>query len=131
MAKEKSEKYEDFTGLKTWQEAHKLALNVFQTIEQDGIANEGISKAHVKSLEITSNIARGFYKKSFEEKVTIYYSVLDSMIELDDTLLFLKDMEIVSTKPFEEIREQLVVARKMTFSLIAKLKEMINKEEKK
>lgn len=130
MAKDiKANKIEDFTGLKTWQEAHKLALSVFQNVEHDGIPNESISKAHTKSMEITSNIARGFYKKSFEEKVSIYYSVLDSMIELDDTLLILKDLEILSSKPFEEIKEQLITARKMTFSLIAKLKEVITREE--
>ncbi len=70
------------------------------------------------AVSITSNIAEGFSKQSYKEKVHFYAMSQGSLMELQSQLLISKDIGYLATKEYEKIFEQSVVAHKLLHGLI-------------
>ncbi len=93
-------KIKSFTDLITWQKAHQLVLSVY-------VVTKSFPKEEIYSLvdqmrrcaiSITSNIAEGFSRKSFKEKVQFYYMSLGSSTELQNQLLVSRDVGYISNE---------------------------------
>ncbi|MCA9385025.1 four helix bundle protein [Candidatus Dojkabacteria bacterium] len=117
--------YDTFQDMKTWQEAQKLAVSVYSNLQLDNKNDDLISALRRTVLLVTTNTARGFHKRSFEQKITYYYSVQDSLTAFDNALLLARDLTCVTKKTFGELTEQANTVRKMTFGVIKKLKEVV------
>ncbi len=128
MAEQRKKKIEGFTDLKTWQEANKLAQIIFSECKGTE-TNPLTEKLQTTVLSTTATIAKGFYKKAFEEKVKLYYQVLDTLVDLEDSFELVKTLKLFNEKTIDELDNQLITVRKMTFSLISKLKEIVEKSE--
>lgn len=121
------EKISSFTHLYAWQEGHKLVLlvykltRVFPKDELFGITNQMRRCA----VSITSNIAEGFSRNSWKEKVQFYATSLGSVTELQNQLLILRDVGYISVKDFSVAAMQSVVVNKIINGLIKKSKTMI------
>ena len=82
-------KIKSFTDLQVWQEGHKLVLLIYKVTkkfpkeELFGLTNQ-IKRAGVS---ITSNIAEGFSRQSYKEKLQFYYMSLGSLTEIQNQLL--------------------------------------------
>ena len=78
-----------FTDLRVWKEGHKLVLNTYRLTtffpkeELFGL----VSQMRRSAVSITSNIAEGFSRKSYKEKIQFYYIALGSITELQNQLL--------------------------------------------
>ncbi len=123
-----SEKIKTFTDLKTWQEAHKLVLMIYKITkdfpkeELFGLVNQ-MRRAVVS---ITSNVAEGFSRQSYKEKVQFYSISQGSNTELQNQLLIAKDVDYLAQKDFTQIANQSVIVHKLLNGLIKKSKDILN-----
>ena len=122
------EKIQSFTDLNTWKEAHKLVLEIYKITkafpkeEQFGLTNQ-LRRA---AVSITSNIAEGFSRQSYKEKLQFYATALGSLTEVQNQLLIAKDVEYISSTEFQNIADQSVTVNKLLNGLIKKTKTLIH-----
>ena len=119
---QESRKIKSFTDVIAWQKGHALVLdiykmtNIFPPSEQFGLSNQ-LRRA---AVSVTSNIAEGFSRKSYKEKVRFYYMALGSLTEAQNQLLVAKDVGYINKKQFDDIAAKSVEINKITNALIKK-----------
>ena len=120
-------KIQSFTDLKVWQEAHKLVLLVYKLTKN--FPREEIfglvSQTRRAAVSITSNIAEGFSRQSYKEKLQFYYIALGSLTELQNQLLLAKDLNYLKQKEFDEFTEQTTSVHKLLNSFVSKTRAFI------
>jgi len=120
-----TEKIRSFTDLKSWKEGHKLVLEIYKITsdfpesEKFGLSNQ-LRRA---SVSVTSNIAEGFSKESYKEKVLFYRRGLGSLTEIQNQLLVARDVGFISDKTFKDFAEQTVIVSKLLNGIIKKSKD--------
>lgn len=123
-----SRKIKSFTDLNAWKEGHKLVLEIYKITQKFpkeeifGLTNQ-IRRAVVS---FTSNIAEGFSRNSYKEKIQFYSTALGSLTEAQNQLLIAKDISYITKEEFSIIAEITVNANKITNGLIKKSKFMIH-----
>jgi len=117
---QESGKITSFTQLNAWQEGHKLALAIYRITkgfpedERFGLINQMRRAA----VSITSNIAEGFARSSYQEKIRFYLISQGSLTELQNQLLLSRDIGYIDKPSFEELAEQSVRVQKITNGLL-------------
>lgn len=117
-------KIESFTDLIAWKEGHALALMIYRSTkifprdEQFGLT----SQMRRAAVSITSNIAEGFSRTSWKEKVQFYSVALGSITELQNQLLISKDVQYLPLDGFHQISLQTIRASKLVNGLIKSCK---------
>jgi len=114
------DKIKSFTDLDAWKEAHKLVLMIYKITKifpKDEIFGL-ISQMRRCAVSITSNIAEGFGRQSFKEKIQFYFIARGSVIELQNQLLVARDVGYLPKENFAEIAEQTVKVHKILNGLI-------------
>jgi four helix bundle protein len=76
-------------------------------------------------VSITSNIAEGFSRQSYKDKVKFYYISLGSLTEVQNQLLIAKDTKYISQEDFNKIAKQTVKVSKVANGLIKSSKNKI------
>lgn len=104
------EKIKSFTDLDVWQEGHKLVLMIYKIV--NGFPDKErfvlIPQLLRSVISVTSNIAEGFGKVSFKEKIYFYNISRGSLSELLNQLLIARDLKYIKMEVFEKISEQIV-----------------------
>lgn len=124
---QESSTIKSFTDLRTWQEGHKLVLMVYDITkkfpkeEQFGLTIQ-LRRAGVS---FTSNIAEGFSRNSYKEKLQFYSMSLGSLTEIQNQLLVARDIGYISKEEFDKIAKQTIIVNKITNGLIKKSKSII------
>lgn len=122
------DKIKSFTDLNAWKEGHKLVLliykitKVFSREEMFGITNQ-IRRA---AVSITSNLAEGFSRNTYKDKVQFYCMSLGSLTELQNQLLITKDVHYLTREEFDNAAKQSVVVSKLINGLIKSSKAIIH-----
>ena len=125
---QESRKIKSFTDLNAWKEGHKLVLDVYRITknfpkeEQFGLTNQ-LRRA---AVSFTSNIAEGFSRNFYKEKLQFYSMALGSLTEIQNQLLVAKDVGYISREEFDKIAEQTITVNKITNGLIKKSKSLIH-----
>ncbi|MBI2474270.1 MAG: four helix bundle protein [Candidatus Taylorbacteria bacterium] len=123
-----TQKIKKFTDLLAWQESHKLVLKVyglkFPKEEMFGL----VSQMRRAAISITSNIAEGFGRQGFSEKVQFYYLSRGSLTELKKQLIASRDIGFISSTDFRILDEQMKLAHRLLQGLISKSKSFLNRE---
>ena len=120
-----AKKIESFTDLVVWQESHKLVVSLYKATETFpqteifGLTNQ----MRRCVISITSNIAEGFGRQSYKEKVQFYSIAKGSNLELQNQLLAARDIGFLNKERFQELAEQSVDVGKLLTGLIRKSKE--------
>ncbi len=120
-------KIKSFTDLKVWQEGHALVILLYKITkkfpkdELYSLTNQ-MKRA---AVSITSNIAEGFGRQSYKEKVQFYYLAQGSLIELKNQLLIAKDVEYLEKPDFNKLAEKANDTHKLLQGLITKSKTFI------
>lgn len=102
------EKIKEFTDLMAWQEAHKLVLAIYKITrlfpkeELYGL----VSQLRRAVTSITANIAEGFSRWHYRERINFYYNARGSLSEVKNFLITAKDLEMISSGDFVKIYEQ-------------------------
>jgi len=113
-------KIKSFTDLIVWQEAYKLALEIYK-ITKNFPKEETyslIDQMKRCSISISSNIAEGFSRKSKKEKIQFYFIAKGSLTELQNQLLLAKDVKYLNLESFKSIAEQTITVHKLINGLI-------------
>ena len=76
-------------------------------------------------VSITSNIAEGFSRHSYKEKLQFYSIALGSITELQNQLIISKDVGYLSKSDFDLLMNQSIVVHKITNGLIKSSKMII------
>ncbi len=118
----------DFTDLKVWQEGHKLVILVYKITK--GFPREEtyslINQMRRAVASITANIAEGFGRQGYKEKVQFYYLAQGSLVELKNFIIIAKDVGYLKPSQFEELINQANLTHKLLQGLITKSKSFIN-----
>lgn len=113
-------KIQSFTDLNAWKESHKFVLLVYRKTasfpkeEIFGITNQ-IRRA---AVSIVSNIAEGFGRQSYKEKVQFYSIAQGSNLEIQSQMLVARDLRFLKEKDFQEIADQSIAVGKLLSGLI-------------
>ena len=115
-----SGKIKSFTDLDAWKEGHSLVLMIyditkrFPNSELFGL----VSQMRRCAVSITSNIAEGFSRQSYKEKVQFYSTTQGSVTELQNQVLVARDVGYITNEQFQEIAQQSVKVHKITNGLM-------------
>ena len=75
----------DFYDLDAWKESHKLVIQIYKIIkslpsdEKYGV----IDQLRRASSSITANIAEGFGRYTFKDKIHFYYQIADNSCSIE------------------------------------------------
>lgn len=125
MAEDKQTvKIREFTDLQTWQESHKLVLEIYKHSKK--FPREEIfgltSQMQRAAVSITSNIAEGFGRHGYREKVQFYYQAQGSLVELKNQLIIARDVGYLANEHFNKISDLATSAHRLLQGLITKTK---------
>lgn len=113
-------KIKSFTDLDAWKEGHKLVLIIYEltkTFPKEEIFVL-VSQMRRCSVSITSNIAEGFSRQSFKEKIQFYYMAQGSLTELQNQLIIARDTKYIHNEKFQNIAEHSIKVHKIINGLI-------------
>jgi len=114
------DKIRSFTDLNAWKEGHRLVLMIYKITEKFP-QKEKFSLTNQMcrcAVSITSNIAEGFSRQSYKEKVQFYYIALGSTTELQNQLIIARDVNYLLEADFKQISQQTVKVHKIINGLI-------------
>lgn len=120
-------KIRSFTDLKVWQEGHRLVILVY-TITKAFPKEETyslIDQIRRSATSVTSNIAEGFGRQTYKEKIQFYYLAQGSLIELKNQVLIARDVGYLTSSDFQKLVEQANIAHQLLQGLITKSKTFI------
>jgi four helix bundle protein len=109
-----------FEDLEAWQIAHKLALEVYKVTkifpkdELYGI----ISQLRRAVLSITSNIAEGFSRYHYNDKIRFYYNARGSVSEVKNCLILSKDLDYIIKEEYQKLSNEIERVLKVINGLI-------------
>ena len=111
-----------FTQLDAWKVGHQLVIQIYQITKKfpKEEAYALVNQMQRCAVSITSNIAEGFSRQSYKEKVQFYSMSLGSVTELQNQLLIAKDVGYIEPNTFAGIAELTVRVHKILNGLIKK-----------
>ncbi|OGZ72239.1 MAG: hypothetical protein A2908_03775 [Candidatus Staskawiczbacteria bacterium RIFCSPLOWO2_01_FULL_38_12b] len=117
-----------FTDLKAWQESHKFVLLIYHITKK--FPKEELfgltSQMQRAAVSITSNIAEGFGRQTYKEKVQFYYMAQGSLTELKNQLIISKDIGYLEYAEFDQLVKQSNISHQLLQGLITKSKTFIH-----
>ena len=125
---QESGKIRSFTDLDAWREGHRLVIDIYKITrefpkeELFGLTNQ-LRRA---AVSFTSNIAEGFSRNSYKEKLQFYSIALGSLTEVQNQLLVARDVEYITKEDFNNFANQTIKLSKITNGLIKKSKSIIH-----
>lgn len=121
-------KIKNFTDLITWQESHKLVISIYKitkTFPKEEIYSL-VDQMRRAATSITSNIAEGFGRQTYPDRIHFYYIAQGSLIELKNQLIISKDVGYITDDELEDLMTQASLAHKLLQGLITKSKSFIS-----
>lgn len=109
-----------FKDLDAWKEGYLLVLKIYE-ITKDFPKEELFALTNQMRrcvVSITSNIAEGFSRQSYKEKVQFYSMALGSTTELQNQLEISKDLLYINSGRYLEIENQAIKVHKIINGLI-------------
>ncbi|MFH0891088.1 MAG: four helix bundle protein [Candidatus Liptonbacteria bacterium] len=121
---EDKKKISNFTDLRTWEESHKLVLMIYAATK-DFPKDElfGLtSQMRRAATSIVSNIAEGFSRQYYSEKIQFYCMAQGSNTEIQSQLLIARDLKYLNGESFDKIWAQSEKAYQLIRGLIGSSK---------
>lgn len=103
-----NKKIQNFYELDAWKKGHELVLGIYKITknfpkdEQYGI----VSQMRRAASSITANIAEGFARYHFKDKIRFYHQARGSAAEIQNFLLLAKDLKYIDFKTCEKLDGQ-------------------------
>jgi four helix bundle protein len=121
-------KIRSFTDLKAWQEGHGLVISMYKITkkfprEETYSLTDQMRRA---ASSVTANIAEGFGRQSYKEKIHFYYIAQGSLTELKDHILTAKDVGYLDAIGLKESAEKANNTHRLLQGLISKSKTFLN-----
>lgn len=124
----KNGKIQTFTDLNVWKEGHKLVVMIYQQTKEfpKEEVYSLVDQMRRASASVTANIAEGFGRQSYREKVQYYYQAQGSLIELKNFILIAKDVNYLDREDFDSVAKQANLTHQLLQGFIRKSKTFIN-----
>jgi four helix bundle protein len=109
-----------FTDLDAWKEGHILVLMIYEITkkfpkeELFGL----VSQIRRAVVSITSNIAEGFSRQTYKDKLHFYCMALGSLTEVQNQLMISRDLKYLATDEFIKVFDQAIKVSKILNGLI-------------
>lgn len=121
-------KIKSFTDLFAWQKAHELAIIIYK--ETKFFPKEEVygitSQIRRSTISVSSNIAEGFGRQSYKEKIQFYYIAQGSLTELKNQILLARDIKYLDQNKFMDIANKANDTHKLLQGLISASKKFLN-----
>jgi four helix bundle protein len=110
----------NFYDLEAWKKGHKLTLEIYRITKEFpreeiyGI----ISQLRRAASSITANIAEGFARYHFNDKIRFYYNSRGSIAEVQNFLLLARDLSYINSDVCDELNNKCDEAGKLINGLI-------------
>lgn len=124
---EENNKIKNFRDLRVWQEGHKLVVLIYKitkSFPREELYSL-VDQMRRSAVSVTSNIAEGFSRHSFKEKVQFYSMAHGSLTELENQVQVAKDVEYIKNDEFEKISEYLMNVHMLLNAFIKKTKSYV------
>ncbi len=116
----KTGKIRSFTDLNAWKSGHTLVVEIYEITKS--FPKEELfgltSQMRRCAVSITSNIAEGFSRRSYKEKIQFYSISHGSLTELQNQLLIAMDVGYLKNKTFDRLAKKSVEVHKILSGLI-------------
>jgi four helix bundle protein len=110
----------DFRGLRVWHKAHRLALEI--NLAMAPVRGRGYvglrSQALRAAASIPANIAEGCGKSTHAELARFAEVALASTTELDNHLLFARDVGVIDPECYSDLEPMVAEVRRMLFAFV-------------
>ncbi len=121
-------KIRTFTDLMVWQEGHKLVVIIYKTTktfpkEETYSLTDQMRRS---AASVTSNIAEGFGRQGYKEKLHFYYQAQGSLTELKNQILIAKDVSYLNRENLNKLADQANAVHALLQGFITKTKSFIN-----
>lgn len=109
-----------FTDLDAWKVNHQVALSIYELTknfpreEKFGI----IDQLRRAASSVTANIAEGFGRFHYLDKIRFYHQARGSNSEVLNFLILAKDLKFVEQKDFERINDLIIQGGRVINGLI-------------
>ncbi|MFA6551345.1 MAG: four helix bundle protein [Patescibacteria group bacterium] len=110
----------NFYDLEAWKKAHRLVLDIYKitgAFPKDELYGM-ISQLRRAVSSITANIAEGFARYHFKDKIRFYYQARGSIAEVQNFLIIAKDLAFISLEECKTLGEKANEARRLLNGLI-------------
>ena len=117
-----------FTDLLVWQEGHRLVLVIYRitkTFPKEELYSL-TAQMRRAATSITSNIAEGFGRQGYKEKLQFYYLAQGSLIELKNQILISKDVGYLNDNDYKNLVEAANQTHKLLQGFITKTKSYLS-----
>lgn len=124
----KNGKIESFTDLIVWQEGHSLVVTIYKitkTFPKEETYSL-VDQMRRAAASITANIAEGFGRKSYKEKLQFYYLSQGSLTELKNFIMISKDVGYLKENELNELIHQANQTHRLLQGIIQKTKSFVN-----
>ncbi len=115
----------DFRDLNAWKEGHNLVLDIYhltQTFPNNEVFGL-ISQMRRAAVSITSNIAEGFSRATYNDKKHFYVIAHGSLTELQNQIIIGRDVGYITKDTFSRCFDQSILVHKILTGLIKATKE--------
>lgn len=121
---------QSFTDLNVWKEGHKLVIMVYKlTREFPKEETYSLTDQMRRAVSsITANIAEGFGRQTYKDKLQFYYVAQGSLTELKNFILISRDVDYLDTRNFDLLVNQVNVTHQLLQGFIQKTKSFINRK---
>ena len=123
----KNGKIQSFTDLNVWQEGHQLVLLIYKTTKlfpksETYSLTDQMQRA---AISVTSNIAEGFGRQTYKEKIQFYYLASGSLTELKNQLLIARDIGYLKNNEYDIVLQQTDITHRLLNGFIKKTKSFL------
>lgn len=113
-------KLKDFYQLKTWKQSHTLVLQIYKITEsfpqkEQYSLTDQIRRA---ASSITANIAEGFGRYHYPDKIRFFHQARGSIKELQSFLILAQDLKYIDKNTTKSIWELTKTSEKLINGLI-------------
>lgn len=117
---EEKNKIQTFEDLNCWKEAHKFLLEIYKTTEKFPKTEQFSLTSQMRraGVSITSNIAEGFSRGTYNDKIHFYNMAQGSVTELQNQLILAKDLGYIAGEKYENLREHSILVHKLITGFI-------------
>lgn len=124
----KDGKIQSFTDLKVWQESHRLVVEIYKLTKHYPKEEmySLVDQMRRAASSVTANIAEGFGRQGYKEKIQFYYLAQGSLTELKNFILISKDVNYINKEQFQKLAEQANSSHKLLQGFITKSKTFLN-----
>lgn len=115
----KSEKL-NFYDLRVWQQAHQISIEIYALTKKFPIDERFgmISQLRRAATSVTANIAEGYERYYFKDKIRFYYQARGSAAEIQSFILLARDLQLVTVDESLIIMDKVAMVKALLNGLI-------------